>query len=72
MKRPKMLKYPKAPKRSASVETWERYYKRLKEIDKLNKQRLAEYQRKLKEIENAKKKKEELIRKSQSYKAHHH
>ena len=61
--KPKLLKYPKRPKASASLETWERYYAKIKEIDKENKRRVSEYHRKLKEIEAAKKKKEELKRK---------
>jgi acetyl-CoA carboxylase beta subunit len=69
--KPKKIKYPKAPKRSASVEVWERYYERIKEIDKLNAQRMAEYNRKLKQIEADKKKKEALIHKISSLRAKH-
>ena len=38
----KMLKYPKAPKHSASIEVKENYIKRCKEIDKENAKRKAE------------------------------
>lgn len=38
----KMLKYPKAPKASASVATKERYLARCREIDKENAKRKAE------------------------------
>lgn len=38
----KMLKYPKAPKQSASIEVKENYIKRCKEIDKENAKRKAE------------------------------
>lgn len=37
----KMIKYPKAPKVSASVEVKERYLERVKEIDKENAKRKA-------------------------------
>lgn len=38
----KMIKYPKAPKNSASVATKERYLERCREIDKENAKRKAE------------------------------
>ena len=38
----KILKYPKAPKQSASIEVKENYIKRCKEIDKENAKRKAE------------------------------
>ena len=41
MAKAKMVKYPKKPKTSASVETKERYLKRVSEIDKENAKRKA-------------------------------
>jgi predicted Holliday junction resolvase-like endonuclease len=38
----KMIKYPKKPKQSASIETKERYLARVREIDKENAKRKAE------------------------------
>jgi predicted patatin/cPLA2 family phospholipase len=70
-KKPKMKKYPKPPKRSASLEVWNRYYEKLKEIDRENHKRLQEYERALKQIEVQKKKKEQLIAKVQSFRTRH-
>ena len=41
MARVKLIKYPKKPKVSASLETKERYLKRVSEIDKENNKRKA-------------------------------
>jgi predicted Holliday junction resolvase-like endonuclease len=38
----KMIKYPKKPKQSASIESKERYLARVREIDKENAKRKAE------------------------------
>lgn len=38
----KMIKYPKKPKTTASIETKERYLARVREIDKENAKRKAE------------------------------
>lgn len=35
----KKIKYPKRPKKSASLEVWARYNDRIKEIDKKNNER---------------------------------
>ncbi len=50
MKKPKTLKFPKAPKKSASVEVWERYHKRCAEIKKRNEERLKPYKAKASKI----------------------
>ncbi len=42
MAKVKLLKYPKKPKQSASVQTFERYIERCKEIDKENAKRKAQ------------------------------
>ncbi len=41
MAKVKLLKYPKKPKASASIESKERYLKRVSEIDKENNRRKA-------------------------------
>lgn len=46
--RPKKLKYPKKPKKGASPETKKRYLDRIAEIDKKNKAKQAEYERRKK------------------------
>lgn len=50
MKQPKKLKFPKAPRKSASVEVWERYHKRCAEIKKRNDERLKPYKAKASKI----------------------
>jgi hypothetical protein len=49
----KKLKYPKKPKTTAPLSTWERYMARVKEVDKINSQ-----------IDSDKKKKAALIAKA--------
>ncbi|EMO41620.1 hypothetical protein [Leptospira noguchii] len=44
LKKPKRLKNPKKPKRSASPEVKQRYLDRLAEIEKQNKTRLSSYE----------------------------
>jgi hypothetical protein len=48
----KKVKYPKKPKQTASLQTWEKYHDKIKEVDKRNA-----------EIEKEKKKKADLIKK---------
>lgn len=43
---PKKRKYPKKPKVSASLEAWQRYNSRIKEIDSDYKKALAEHKKK--------------------------
>jgi len=66
-RKPKMLKYPKKPKQSASFATWERYWDKVKEIDKENQKRMNEYHKLIKQLDAEKRKKEELIRKAQNH-----
>lgn len=61
--KPKMLKLPKKPKQSSSLATWEKYDARVKEIEKENKKRDADYKKALKDYEAEKKKKADLISK---------
>ncbi|RHX91463.1 hypothetical protein DLM76_17195 [Leptospira yasudae] len=48
LRKPKKLKYPKKPKRSASPETKKKYLERLADIDKKNKSRESEFERRKK------------------------
>lgn len=43
MKKPKMLKLPKKPKKSASLESVKKYIERVKEIQRENKRKIADY-----------------------------
>ena len=61
--KPKMLKYPKKPKASASASVWERFDARVKEIDKENAAREARYKKELSHVHSDKKKKETLQKK---------
>ena len=47
MRKPKNKKYPKKPKASASVAVMENYLKRIKEVDKENSAKAAEYKKSL-------------------------
>ena len=50
MKKPKKLKFPKAPRANASVEIWERYHKRCVDIKKRNEERERPYKNKASKI----------------------
>lgn len=67
-KKPKRGKAPKKPKRSASISAWEAYDRRFKEWQKREKEKISTYLRKVAEIKNLKKKKEQLINKYASKK----
>lgn len=56
LKKPKMLKYPKKPRRTASADTLKRYLERVKEIDKENKRRMAAYKKEKQQRESLRKK----------------
>ena len=45
MKKPKKLKIPRKPKKSASLETLKNYLKKVKEIERENKRRESEYKK---------------------------
>lgn len=52
-KKPKKLRYPKMPKKSASLQTLKNYERRCTEVDKKNAHRASEYNRKISEISQA-------------------
>jgi hypothetical protein len=53
-RKPKMAKYPKLPKRSASLETMKNYQRRCSEVDKKNRDKVAAYNKKITDIATAK------------------
>jgi len=52
-KKPKFLKYPRKPKKSASLDTFKRYNQRCKEIDKENTAKGHAYNKKIADIKKA-------------------
>ncbi|HQF10664.1 MAG TPA: hypothetical protein PKV22_00115 [Paludibacteraceae bacterium] len=61
-KKPVKRKYPKMPKKTASLKVWENYKKRCADIDKINAQKLSEYKKKIAAINSGEKKKESIIK----------
>lgn len=59
-KQPKLLKYKRKPKASASLVTLENYLRHVKETDANNKKRLSEWQAEKKRVDAANKKAESL------------
>jgi len=59
--KPKMLAMPKAPKKTASKETWDRYYQRVKAVKAENKKRMAEYNKKMREYEAEMKRRQKIL-----------
>jgi hypothetical protein len=66
IKKPKHLKYPKKPKASAPLRSWENYDKKVKDVDKKNKDRMLEFNRKKSSHISGLKKKQNLIKKHSS------
>ena len=50
MKAPRKFKFPKAPKKSASVEVWERYHKKCADIKKRNDEKMKPFKAKSSKI----------------------
>jgi len=61
-KKPKVKKLPKKPKPGAALVAWERYEKRIHEVRAQNKKAKSEYEKQMKAIEAAKKKKAAIIK----------
>lgn len=59
IKKPKLLKYRKAPKKSASLTAWRNYSDHMTEVDKKNRAKIAEYEKKKTDV----KKKHTLVTK---------
>lgn len=67
--KPKLKKTPKQPKASASLETWNNYYSRVKAIDNENVKKIAEYKKKESAYNAEQKKKESIKNAAQKAKA---
>lgn len=63
-KKPKYKALPKAPSMSASLSVWQRYEKRVQEVMKDNLRKKAEYDKKRKAFEDAKKIRDSIKRKA--------
>ena len=50
--KPKLKKYPKTPRETASIEVWKNYDAKTKAIDTENNKKVAEYKKKLTAYEN--------------------
>lgn len=48
-RKPKLRKLPKKPKQSSSLEVWNRYNDRVKDVQRENNSRIAEYNKKVRE-----------------------
>lgn len=59
-RKPKMAKYPKMPKKSASLEVMKNYKRRCDEVDKANAAKAKAYNQKIADIAMAKKMYESL------------
>lgn len=59
-KKPKFRAMPKAPKMSASIETWKRYEQRVKDVIAVNQMKLSEWNKKRKAHEDAKRERERI------------
>jgi hypothetical protein len=66
IKKKKHVKYPKKPKASAPLSSWEKYDEKVKAVDKKNAENLAEYNKKKNSHISGLKKKEKLIKKHSS------
>ena len=58
--KPALKKYPKEPKKSASIEVWKNYDARVKAIDAENIKKMAEYKKKLNAYEGELKQREAI------------
>lgn len=59
-KKPKLTSLPKRPKANASVSVWENYEKRCKDVQKLNRDKLANWKKACEQIKSGTKKKEQI------------
>ena len=62
-KKPKKGRAPKKPKASAPASAWLKFDERYKAFEKKEREKLADYTRKVAAIKSAKSKKEQLIKK---------
>ena len=64
VKRPSLMRYPKRPKASASLDAWKRYDERCRNCEKTNNARLSDYTKRVNGLKSAKKSKEAIQKKS--------
>jgi len=64
VKRPKMKRYPKRPKASASLDSWHKYDEKCRLVEKDNASRMSEYNKAVTKKAADKKKKEAIIKKT--------
>lgn len=64
-RKPSMRKLPKRPKQSASLESWKKFEDRVKEIQKVNRKNMADWEASKKRIDADLKKKAQLQKKTQ-------
>jgi hypothetical protein len=62
IRKPKMRKFPKQPKASASLQTWERYRDRVSEVEKVNCKAVADFNKAKAAKVAAEKKKAQIIK----------
>lgn len=67
-RKPKLSKYPKLPKRGASLQTLKNYEARKKAVDQKNREKIAHYNKKVSEIAQAKSLHEKLQRERSTHK----
>ena len=64
VKRPKLSRYPKRPKASAPLSSWQRYDDRCHEVEKANNTKMSDHSKKLNGLAKNKKSKLAIIKKS--------
>jgi len=65
-RKPKLAKYPKLPRSGASLQTLKNYEARKKQVDTRNREKIAEYNKRISEIAQAKSLREKLVRERSS------
>jgi hypothetical protein len=64
IRKPKLKRYPKRPRTGSTLQAWERYDHKSKEVEKDNAGRMADYHKKIREKSSSKKKKEAIIKRT--------
>lgn len=70
-KKPTLKKYPKEPKKTASMDTWKNYDAKVKTIDAENGKKVQEYKKKLAAYENEIKQREAIKNRAAKAKQKH-
>ena len=64
VKRPKLSRYPKRPKASASLDAWKKFDARCKDTERKNSDKMSTYNKKVNGLSSDKKAKEAIIKKT--------